>query len=148
MRLWISARYATELSSVICLCTRMEASITHDPELLSQPNSLHVASCSLLPISALFTSLNLSPPAPFPLPCSILPFSSTLITPNSSSPSPHSSFHYLSLLFPSQSTARGWASATSMKTDDSVLFFSLPTAADPPPGEVCLPRRRGGNEKD
>lgn len=66
-----------------------------------------------------------------------------------SSPSFQSSFRCLSLFsFPLPNTARGWAPATSMRTDDSVLLFSPPRCDRPPPGEVCLPWRRGGNEKD
>lgn len=39
VKLWTAARYATALSSVSCLCARMEASISHDPRPLSRPNS-------------------------------------------------------------------------------------------------------------
>lgn len=86
---------------------------------------------SLLPSTSFLLHLSLSLFYPF---CLLYP-----ITPYSSSRSFHSSFLYLSLVSPSQSTARGWASATSMKTDDSVLFFAAPLPQTPlQERSVCL----------
>lgn len=92
-----------------------------DPTLSMRPPAL----------SCLFLLRDLLPPTPFPLACSIS--SLHYNPPNSLSPHFTPSFLYLSPLTLSQSTARCWASATSMKTDDSVLFFFLlPHCRRPP----------------
>lgn len=136
--LWISARYTTALSSVSCLLHVWRPA--HPMILCYYPYP--TLTCGFLLSSDYFSStdslhLHLSP-------SSVLSFCHAhghlLVT-----SSIHAALFYIS---PGQSTASSWASATSVKTDDSVLLFFLPTATDPPPGEVCLPRRRGGNEKD
>lgn len=93
--------------------------------------------CGLLLSPASFSSpRSLQPPTPFP-------HSSSLLSPPPCNPLLPLALVSLSpsLPSPSQSTARGWASATSMKTDDSVLlfFFSAPLPQTPlQERSVCL----------
>lgn len=123
--LWAAFAYVWRPAYPMILCYYPNPTPSMWPPALSslcflflRPLTYFLLHLSLYPFLSFFSPLCLNPL--FAL-ISLLPFSISLSS------------------FSLPNTARGWASATSMKTDDSVLFFLLPTAADPlQEGSVCL----------
>lgn len=124
LRLWISARYATALSSVSRLWTCMWASISHDPQLLSHPHSQcgpvlspdnYFSCCLLWPVA----TPHLLPPV----------YNSVLVPP--------CNLTLLLVLLFSKPKHSKWLSFITMKTDNVFFFFLFYCFHTP----ICLPRK-------